>query len=335
MEADLLSKEAVEFTTIPAAGVHGVGLSALPGNLWRLFKGFIAARRLIKDFRPQVMFFTGGYLAVPVALAGRWMVSRDIKPRSLLYVPDIEPGLALRTLSRLSAQIALTAEESMEFINFPTKSKVTGYPVRPELKEWSLEDARQAFRLIPDLPTLLVFGGSKGARSINQALIGILPDLLSELQIIHISGHLDWSEVESAKSRLSPDLATRYHAFPYLFEEMGAALTLADLAVSRAGASILGEFPLFGIPAILVPYPYAWRYQAVNARFLEQKGAALVLQDDVLADELLTTIRRLIDDRNLRESMRRAMQALAKPDAAESIADLLYGLVSIPSPGRI
>jgi UDP-N-acetylglucosamine--N-acetylmuramyl-(pentapeptide) pyrophosphoryl-undecaprenol N-acetylglucosamine transferase len=331
MEADLLSKEAVEFTTIPAAGVHGVGLSALPGNLWRLFKGFIAARRLIKDFRPQVMFFTGGYLAVPVALAGRWMVSRDIQPRSLLYVPDIEPGLALRTLSRLSAQIALTAEESMEFINFPTKSKVTGYPVRPELKEWSLEDARQAFRLIPDLPTLLVFGGSKGARSINQALIGILPDLLSELQIIHISGHLDWSEVESAKSRLSPDLATRYHAFPYLFEEMGAALTLADLAVSRAGASILGEFPLFGIPAILVPYPYAWRYQAVNARFLEQKGAALVLQDDVLADELLTTIRRLIDDRNLRESMRRAMQALAKPDAAESIADLLYGLVSIPA----
>jgi UDP-N-acetylglucosamine--N-acetylmuramyl-(pentapeptide) pyrophosphoryl-undecaprenol N-acetylglucosamine transferase len=112
-------------------------------------------------------------------------------------------------------------------------------------------------------------------------------------------------------------------------------LTVADLAVSRAGASVLGEFPLFGIPAILVPYPYAWRYQVVNAGFLEQKGAAIVLQDDILADELLTTIRRLIDDRNHRESMRRAMQALAKPDAAESIADLLYGLVSIPSPGRI
>jgi len=335
IEADLLSKEQVNFTTVPAAGIHGVGLRALPGNLWRLFKGFIAARRVIKDFRPQVMFFTGGYLAVPVALAGWWTGSREINPSTLLYAPDIEPGLALRTLARLSDQIALTVEESMNYFSNQSKLKVTGYPIRPDLKEWSMDDARRALNLTPGLPTLLVFGGSKGARSINQALLKILPELLFELQIIHISGHLDWSEVESAKSTLSADQASRYHAFPYLYEEMGAALTVADLVVSRAGASVLGEFPSFGIPAILVPYPHAWRYQEVNGLFLEQKGAALVLQDDKLVDELLPTIRGLFSDYNQRESMRRAMQSLAKPNAAESIADLLHGLVPIPSPGRI
>jgi UDP-N-acetylglucosamine--N-acetylmuramyl-(pentapeptide) pyrophosphoryl-undecaprenol N-acetylglucosamine transferase len=335
IEADLLSKEQVNFTTVPAAGIHGVGLRALPGNLWRLFKGFITARRVIKDFRPQVMFFTGGYLAVPVALAGWWTGSREINPSTLLYAPDIEPGLALRTLARLSDQIALTVEESMNYFSNQSKLKVTGYPIRPDLKEWSMDDARRALNLTPGLPTLLVFGGSKGARSINHALLGILPDLLFELQIIHISGHLDWSEVEAAKSTLSADQASRYHAFPYLYEEMGAALTVADLVVSRAGASVLGEFPSFAIPAILVPYPHAWRYQEVNGLFLEQKGAALVLQDDKLADELLPTIRGLFSDHNQRESMRRAMQSLAKPNAAESIAELLHGLVPIPSPGRI
>ena len=124
IEADLLSKEQVKFTTVPAAGIHGVGLRALPGNLWRLFKGFIAARRVIRDFRPQVMFFTGGYLAVPVALAGWWTGSREINPSTLLYAPDIEPGLALRTLARLSDQIALTVEESMNYFSNHLRLKI-------------------------------------------------------------------------------------------------------------------------------------------------------------------------------------------------------------------
>lgn len=223
----------------------------------------------------------------------------------------------------------------MQYFPDQSKLKVTGYPIRPALKEWSENDAHQVFQLDPDLQTLLVFGGSKGARSINQALIGILTELLVDLQIIHISGQLDWSYVEASKSQLPAELADRYHAFPYLFDEMGAALRAADIVVSRAGAAVMGEFTVFEIPAILVPYPYAWRYQEVNARFLEKKGAAVVVQDAMLAEELLPTIRGLINDHSLQESMRRAMKDLAIPDAAESIADLLHGLASIPNPGRI
>jgi UDP-N-acetylglucosamine--N-acetylmuramyl-(pentapeptide) pyrophosphoryl-undecaprenol N-acetylglucosamine transferase len=335
IEVDILVREKIPFTTIPAAGLHGVGLRALPGNLWQIFKGFFAARQVIKDFHPQVMFFTGGYLAFPVALAGRVTSSRSSRPRTLLYVPDIEPGLALRTLARLSDQIALTVEESMNYFTSPSKLRVTGYPTRRDLNTWGLEEARQVFRLISDIPTLLVFGGSKGARSINHALMDILPDLLIDYQVIHISGHLDWSEIEAVITRLPEEMASRYHAYPYLHAEMGAALRVSDLVVSRAGASVLGEFPLFGLPAILVPYPYAWRYQEVNARFLERRGAAVVLQDGELSLYLKTTIQDLMTDRNRRDSMRRAMLSLAAPNAAESIADLIHGLVMIPNPGRI
>jgi UDP-N-acetylglucosamine--N-acetylmuramyl-(pentapeptide) pyrophosphoryl-undecaprenol N-acetylglucosamine transferase len=335
IEADLLSDEKITFTTIPAAGIHGVGLRALPGNLWQIIRGFIAARRIIKDFRPEVMFFTGGYLAVPVAYAGRTMILRRNRPRILVYVPDIEPGLALRTLARLSDQIALTVEDSMNYFEFRSNFQVTGYPVRQNLQISNRVDARQKFNLTRDLPTLLVFGGSKGARSINRALIELLPDLLVEMQVIHISGQLDWQEVEAAKENLPVDLESRYHVYPYLYQDMGAALSIADLVVSRAGASVLGELPLFGLPAILIPYPYAWRYQEVNARYLEKRGAAVVLQDADINLHLLTTIRDLVNDQNRRERMGQSMLSLATPQAAESIADLLHGLVSMPSSGRI
>lgn len=335
IEVELLRQKKVDFVEIPAAGIHGVGLSALPGNIWQIIKGFFASRRILNDFCPEVMFFTGGYLAVPMALAGRFIVSRRRRPKSLLYVPDIEPGLALQTLARFSDQIALTVEESMAYFRTPTKLVVTGYPTRRDLGSWSLKNARQVLNVLSNWPTLLVFGGSKGARSINRALLAQLPQLLEEMQIVHISGHLDWPEVEVIKTKLSDDLALRYHAYPYLHEEMGAALRVADIVVSRAGASVLGELPLFGLPAILVPYPYAWRYQEVNARYLERRGAAVVIQDERLADELLPAVKRLISNERQREKMQQAMRSLAKPNAAESVADLLHGLVSVPNPGRI
>ncbi len=335
IEVDLLSREKIDFTTIPAGGVHGVGLRVLPGNLWQIFKGFFAARRIIKEFRPQVIFFTGGYLAIPVAFAGRSFLASISRPRILVYVPDIEPGLALQVLGRLSDQIALTVEETMDYFGYHSLINVTGYPVRKDLRMINLTEARKQFHLSEELSTLLVLGGSKGARSINRALNAVLPDLLKDMQVIHIIGHLDWSDTELARDQLPADLKLRYHAYPYLYQEMAAALSIADLVVSRAGASTLGEFPLYGLPAILVPYPHAWRYQEVNARYLEQNGAAIVLQDGELEQNLLTTIRNMMNDPDRRERMSRAMLSLAKPQAAESIADLLHGLVSMPSPGRI
>jgi UDP-N-acetylglucosamine--N-acetylmuramyl-(pentapeptide) pyrophosphoryl-undecaprenol N-acetylglucosamine transferase len=331
MEADLVKRSGAPFEAIPAAGVHGVGLRALPGNLVQLAQGYRQAKRVLKRYKPDVLLFTGGYVAVPMALAGRGVPS-------LLYVPDIEPGLALKTLARFADCIAVTAKASRAY--FPRRSNVTvtGYPVRPGMKSWELDEARRALGLAPDLPTLLVFGGSKGARSINMAVLGVLPDLLAEMQVVHISGWLDWPEVEARRSALAgtqgaqASLVERYRAFPYLHEEMGAALTAADLALSRSGASVLGEFPAFGLPAILVPYPYAWRYQRVNADYLARHGAALVIEDSQLGGQILSVVRDLMGNPTRRQEMSIAMRSLSRPAAAESIAHLLYGLATAQAP---
>ncbi len=323
MEVELVRKFGLPVETIPAAGIHGVGWNALPGNLWQLARGYRRARIIIRNYRPTALFFTGGYVAVPLAIAGR-------KIPSVLYVPDIEPGLALKALARFADRIALSAEETRSFFSPDKNMIVTGYPTRPDLKAWNKDEARKKLDLSLDLPTLLVFGGSKGARSINRALLTVLSDLLVEMQVIHITGNLDWPEVEAARieltHKLPADRMNRYRAFPYLHEEMGAALSIADLVLSRAGASSLGEFPLFGLPAILVPYPYAWRYQQVNAQYLAQRGAAVVVNDADLPTQLLPVVQDLIRDTPRRDRMRQSMLLLARPEAAKVIAGLLQNL---------
>lgn len=330
MEAELVQREGVPYEAVEAAGVHGVGIKSLPGNLIRLLRGYGQARGILKRFRPEVLFFTGGFVAGPVAMAARSGMER--RAQILVYVPDIEPGLALKGLARFSDHIALSTDASRAYFGFKRADalSVTGYPVRPGLRTLGLEEARQILDLGDDLPVLLVMGGSSGARSINRALLGVLPDLLSEMQVVHLSGKLDWSEVEAARDRLPAGLRLRYRPYAYLHTElMGAALTAADLAVSRAGASILGEYPLFGLPAILVPYPYAWRYQQVNAQYLAKQGAAQIIQDADLPSKLLPAVRNLVQDAPKRAAMKQAMSALATPQAAAEIAGLLQDMAGL------
>jgi UDP-N-acetylglucosamine--N-acetylmuramyl-(pentapeptide) pyrophosphoryl-undecaprenol N-acetylglucosamine transferase len=181
------------------------------------------------------------------------------------------------------------------------------------------------FGLDPKSPTLLVTGGSKGARSINMAILKILDELLGMTQIIHITGSLDFETVKNAAEKLPADKKARYHIMPYL-HEMGAALSAADLAISRAGASSLGEYPTFGLPAVLVPYPYAWRYQKVNADYLAERNAAVILQDELLDDNLLPVIKDLLQNEHKRDAMRTAMKNLSMPNAAKAIASQLVKL---------
>ncbi len=330
MDAELVKRAGVPFESIPAAGVHGVGWRALPGNLARLWRGLLASLRILGEFRPEVLFFTGGYLAVPMAVAARLRGLWRERPRILLFVPDIEPGLALKALARLADWIAVSVETSRRYLPRRVPIYVTGYPTRPELAGWDKARGRKTLGLAEDLPVLLVFGGSSGARSINRALFTALPELLPEMQVVHISGRLDWSEVEQVQAELSlkvsPEVLGRYRAYPYLHEDMGAALAAADLALSRAGASCLGEYPLFGLPAILAPYPYAWRYQLVNAQYLQERGAALIIADSELSEKLVNTVRGLMQDKRKLADMGAAMRSLAKPDAAQQIAGLLGSL---------
>ena len=316
MEEALVKRQGISFRSVPAAGLHGVGLANLPRNLTMLGRGVLAARRILNKFKPDVMFFTGGYVAVPVAIAG-------LSIPSMLYVPDIEPGMALKSLARFADAIAVTTDESQKY--FKKTVHEVGYPLRSDLTLWDRQTANQHLGISGEALVLLVFGGSQGAHTINQAILNNLRELLAKFEIIHLSGEQDWQTIKHAREGLPTELAARYHALPYL-HDMGAALAAADLVVSRAGASSLGEFPLFGLPAVLVPYPHAWRYQKVNADYLTRRSAAVILEDHRLNDDLLVTLNVLMENPNKLKAMRAAMFELSHPRAAEKIASALIEL---------
>ena len=316
LEADLVKRAGIAYRGIPAAGLHGVNILSIPKRLYKLAKGYFAAKKIIREYQPDVMFFTGGYVGFPIALAGR-------KVPSVLFVPDIEPGMALNMLSKNADLVTVVCEDSKKYFPNASRIEVTGYPTRKDIRKWDKAAALQHFGLSSQLPVLFVFGGSKGARSINHALKDNLSKLLDRCQVIHITGTGDWDEMNAFYNGLSGADRERYKMFPYLHEEMGAAFSAADLIISRAGASTLGEFPLFGVPAILVPYPYAWRYQKVNADYLVSKNAAVLLRDEDLPAQMVPVVADLLDSPEKLESMKASMRQLAQPDAAEKIMDLL------------
>ncbi|MBN1179227.1 MAG: undecaprenyldiphospho-muramoylpentapeptide beta-N-acetylglucosaminyltransferase [Anaerolineae bacterium] len=314
VEERLAERAGLRFVGVHAGGVHGLAPHIVARNLVKLARGFGDALRLGRRERPQALFVTGGYASVPVAMAA-WVLRVPI----LVYLPDIEPGLAVRFIARLARRVAVTTEASRAY--FPArKVVVTGYPVRPALRSVEREAGRRAFGLPPDATVVLIFGGSHGARSINQAVVQNLEAVLQEAEVIHVSGELDWVWVAERAAQLPADLRARYHSFPYLHEEMGAALAAADLAVCRAGASALGELPVFGLPAVLVPYPHAWRYQRVNAQWLVERGAAVMLEDERLGAALLDVLRELLVDRARLAQMSERAREQSRPDAAARLA---------------
>ncbi len=328
MEGELVTREGVRFETIPAGAVHGVGVAQAVRGIWRAFQGTLAAQRRVRDFRPDAIFLTGGFVGVPVSLA-----AFQCGVPSVVYLPDIEPGLALRLMARFATRVAVTTEASSAFIP-RHKMVVTGYPLRQSFHATNRQTARRQFDLPLDQAVVTIYGGSRGAHSINQATLEQLERLLAQAYVIHITGAADWERVQAKAEALDASLRARYRPFPYLHEEMAQALACADVVLCRAGASTLGELTALGVPAILVPYPYAWRYQMVNARYLANQGAAEVLPDDQLCDPthgLAARVIALLEDSERRRAMRMASLRLARRDAAQAIAQLILQVANMKS----
>ncbi|MBK7199909.1 MAG: glycosyltransferase [Anaerolineae bacterium] len=266
VERDLAMRAGLSYRAIATGQLRGRAPWTAAANLLRMAHGARQSAALLREFQPQVCFVTGGYVCTPVA----WAAKRMGVP-VLIYLPDLTPGLAIRALSLLAARVAVSFPEVAPW--FPGKAVVTGYPLRPELHAAAADrpGARAHFNLAPDLPVLLVFGGSRGARSINQALLAALPALVGQMQVVHISGTLDWPQVEAQAAALPESVRAHYHGFAYLHDDMALALAAADLVVARAGASTLGEFPLLGLPAILAPLPVC---RAASGRQRRLPGAA-------------------------------------------------------------
>jgi UDP-N-acetylglucosamine--N-acetylmuramyl-(pentapeptide) pyrophosphoryl-undecaprenol N-acetylglucosamine transferase len=326
VEASLVARAAIPFASISAAGLRGRSPLGVASAGIKLARGFRQARRLVAEFRPDVVLVTGGYVCAPVVWAA-WLARVPV----CIYLPDIEPGLAIRFLARFARRVAVTAAASLRFFR-PGQAVVTGYPVRQGLFGRDRVAARDSLGLTrsaeagTDMPVLLVFGGSQGAHRINAAIVAEIAALLDAAEVIHVTGHRDIEWVRSRRAALPEASQRRYHIHEYLDETMLDALAAADLAVARAGASTLGELPAVGLPAVLVPYPYAGAHQWANARFLVGAGGAVAVADETVEADLVSIVLDLLADRERRLAMARAMRGLARPDAAARIAHELRAL---------
>jgi UDP-N-acetylglucosamine--N-acetylmuramyl-(pentapeptide) pyrophosphoryl-undecaprenol N-acetylglucosamine transferase len=242
----------------------------------------------------------------------------------VLFLPDLVPGKSVAWLAPFARRIAVATEGSLPYLP-AQKTIVTGYPVRAPFRKASRDVGRRRFDIPPDARVLCVFGGSQGSRSVNTAVGTALPYLLEKYWVLHVSGPDRYPEAETAAGGLSPEIGGRYRLFPYLHSmEMADALAAADLALCRSGASVLGELPATGTPAILVPLPERGVHQRENAEFLAQAGAAIVVKDDELAQRLTELVDLVLGDPNRLAGMADACRRLARPDAARDIADLVW-----------
>jgi len=305
----------IRFETVPAAGIRGRNPVQLAGGVGRLAWGTVVAARKLRGFRPDVVFSTGGYASFPCSVAARLL-----RLPLVVYLPDVTPGWAVQVEKRLATRMATSTDAALAHLP-ATKTVVTGYPVRASFFTTTREEARREFGLADHEPVVVIAGASQGARAINEAVFAATQVLCEAVTVVHVTGTADLPAAEEIRAKLPESLRDRYQVAPFR-DDLPNLMVAADLGVFRAGASVLGEVPAAGLPAIFVPGTFAGGHQRDNAKWLTDAGAAEILeQADLgsLADRVLGLIRR---PERLAE-MRKAATGLARPGAADAIGDLI------------
>jgi UDP-N-acetylglucosamine--N-acetylmuramyl-(pentapeptide) pyrophosphoryl-undecaprenol N-acetylglucosamine transferase len=313
IETRLVPQAGFPLELVQVGALKNVSLMTRAKTMFDLPRAIAASSRMLSEFDPEVVVGVGGYASGPAMVAA---IRRRLP--TLAFEPNVVPGFANRMIARWVSAAAVHFEETCRY--FPN-CRVTGVPVRA------------AFFSIPPksggAPTLLVFGGSQGARAINQAMIESLAGLrarVPEIHIIHQTGQRDYDHVLEAYRQSG--ISGEVHKF---IDDMPGAFGRADLLVCRSGASTVGEITAAGKPAIFVPFPAAADdHQNVNARALERVGAAVVVEESNLgAAYLVDTIAAAISDAVRLESMSAAARSLAHPHAVEEIAEMVRELAAI------
>jgi UDP-N-acetylglucosamine--N-acetylmuramyl-(pentapeptide) pyrophosphoryl-undecaprenol N-acetylglucosamine transferase len=325
LEAKLVTTMPLEF--VPSAPLQRrVSLGTLR-TLARNVAGVAVALRALLRYQPTLVIATGGYTCFPVVVAARLLrLSRLLDARLALLEINVRPGLTNRLLGPLVDEVWITYAASGRF--FGTKARLTGTPVRASLEQ-RVEPgpARAALGLEPERTTIVVMGGSQGARSINDAVATLVSaqPLPPGWQILHVSGERDHAALRSRAQHLAP--GNHVVLVAYLADPANA-YAAADIAVARAGASTLAELARTGTPAVLVPFPFAAEgHQAANAELFAATGAAVVLRDaDLSPESLVATLRDALAPDRL-AAMRTAAAVLSPGGAAAKIVDRVTALV--------
>lgn len=335
LESQIVPGEGLPFQTLEMAGLER---RLTFKNVKTLFTSAIAlakAAKIIRTFKPDVVIGTGGYVCGPILLMAAWM-----HIPTLIQEQNVIAGITNRILSRFVDVVAVGYKEAEKSFRRSKRVVYTGNPVRPTVLEGTREEGRKYFNLEPDEFTVLIAGGSRGAHSINAAMVEVHQYFKDKkgIKLIHVTGATEFAgvlkelEVEPSISMHCIEDGITFgnssYIMPYLYN-MPLGLAAADLAVFRAGAVGLAELTVRGIPSILIPYPYAAEdHQTYNAQTLVIQGAAKMIVDKMLSGkELIGEINYLYENKSQLANMAKASHHLGRPEAAQEIAQLAFSIV--------
>lgn len=314
IEKSLMEKEGVPYTGIATGKFRRYFDLKNFTDPFRVIKGYQEAKKAIRDYKPDVLFSKGGFVAVPVVLA-----AKHYKVPIIIHESDMTPGLANKICIPSAQKVCCNFPETVKLLP-QGKAVLSGSPIREELLTGSKAAGLAFAGLSEKKPVLLMMGGSTGSRNVNKALRSVLPELLKEFQVIHLCGKgmLD----ESLKNTAG------YVQYEYISSELKDLLAAADIVLSRAGANAICEFVALKKPNILVPLPASVSRgdQILNAQSFEKQGFSKVLEEETLTDELLLqTIHEVYQNR---EQYIEAMSKSSQSNGVNIVLDLIQQLAT-------
>jgi len=283
--------------------------------------GFFDSLKTLKSFKPDIIVATGGFVSLPLVLAGSFL-----RIPIILHEGNAIPGLSTRICKWFASCVTIAYESQRKYFRWK-KVYCIGGPVRKEITRSVKGISIQNMGLRQDQKILLVLGGSQGAMSINKVIADSLPDLAGlNVQVIHVCGERDHAWLKDLIKENPPF----YHLLSYMYN-IWDGLAAADLVISRAGATAISEIISRGLPSILIPFPYsAEGHQDLNAKILSDAGACIIINDKALNKySLLAEIKRILMDRELQSKLSAASASLGKPNAAYEFVNILTSLLGI------
>lgn len=324
LEAELVPREGLDFKTIRVRGMPRRINKEFFFALKELFLGLRDAKKIIDEFKPNVIIGTGGYVCGPVVFQG---ARKNIK--TVIHEQNAFPGITNKILSRYVDKVLITFKESEKYFKYPNKIELIGNPIRKEIMTIDRNKAYKDLNIKKDIPFIISFGGSGGQKKLNDAMYYVIKENLhNNIQIFHITGQRFYDDFMEKLKKDRLQLGENIRIFPY-FHEMPKGLNVADLVITSSGAITLAEISSVGVASILVPKSYtAENHQEYNARAFESERAAkVVLEKDLNGRYLNSIINSIIKDRDKLKNMAANSKKLGNPKAAEHIVDIINSLI--------
>ena len=321
LEAKLVPREGFEFKTIRVKGMPRKINKESFIAMKELFLGLKDSKKIIDEFKPDIVIGTGGYVCGPVVYK-----AAKKKIPTVIHEQNAFPGMTNKILSKYVDRVMITFEESKKYFKYPDKIVLTGNPIRSDILEVDVKKAYKDLNVDPKIPLIISFGGSGGQKKLNDAFIYIIEKNIynKELQFIHITGERFYEDFMKKLEEKNLVLGKNIQVLPY-FYDMPKGLNIADLVITSAGAITLSEISAIGVPAILIPKGYtAENHQEYNARAFEVKGAAkVILEKDLTGHKLNEIINNIIKDKDKLREMSINSKKLGNINSAKKIVDII------------